>query len=197
MNRYLVFDATCAICRELAEVTQRVAAGRVEAIGLHDPRTQALLDRIHPNGWAPAPYLIIAGEGPARAWTGGAAALRLAFLVGPRGAWHLWAAARRRGISVPPAPTRHLGKLHPRRAFLKLLVGIAVALGSLGIFPRAALACAPCESCGFRDVRTFRCLPGSACGGGRYYLDYYDRYDARSGDYCYSYAAGCCGYCCP
>lgn len=197
MGRYLVFDASCTVCSRLAETVRQVAGEKLEAIDLRDPRAMALLDRAYPGGWAPAPYLIVAGGSHPRAWTGAALAARLALLIGPRGAWRVWAAARRQGGVSPQGARAAPPPGIPRRALLKLAGGAAAALVGLGLLPAATLACAPCESCGFRDVRTFRCVPGSSCWGGRLYLDYYDRYDARFGDYCYSYATGCCGSCCP
>lgn len=197
MERYLVFDATCAICSQIAEVVRQVADGKVEAVGLHDPRARALLDGLYPSGWDPAPYLIVAGPGHPRAWAGRCAALRLAAMVGPCGAWRIWAAARRHGVSFPPPPAPRRGRGPTRRTFLKLVAGAAAALLGRAVRPAPVAACESCHSCGFRNVRTFRCVPSGGCWAGQRFVDYYDRYDALSGEYCYTYATGCCGQCCP
>ncbi len=195
MERYLIYDADCSVCRQLGEVVQRVAGRKLEAIHIRDSKAVGLLDRARPDGWELAPYLVFAEPGRVRSWTGMAAALRLAALVGPRGAWQIWASARRQGIYLPLGSTTTLGI--SRRAFVKLTVGVSAALVGLGLLPSTALACHdPCQCTNCRLAHSCSYV-GTCADGTPQYCAYYACYDAGSGQFCNGYNSGCaCTYFC-
>jgi hypothetical protein len=51
MRRYLVFDAGCAVCSELAQAIEEAARGKLEAISIRDRQAMKWLDRAYPAGW--------------------------------------------------------------------------------------------------------------------------------------------------
>lgn len=128
-ERYLVFDAGCSVCNSLAEEIADAAGGKLTPISIREEKAKALLDRACPDGWIRAPYLVVAGKGPVRAWTGLAAAARIATLIGPRKAWRIWSAAQRAGVRIPSGGSGTISTLASRRRLLKVGTAFAGAIG--------------------------------------------------------------------
>ena len=114
MQRYLLFDAGCAVCRQLAGAIEKAAGGRLEALSLRDPQARAWLERAYPNGWEHRPYLVAVDGDRVQVFSGLGMALRLGWLLGPRKAWRVWNLARQYGALRP-------GDVYSaeRRGFLK------------------------------------------------------------------------------
>ncbi len=101
MNRYLIFNDSCPICRNLARTIEQAAAGKLKAISIFEPQAREWLARAYPGGWSYQPYLLIIKGDQVKGLAGTAMALRLGLLLGPRRAWHIWNLARRYGITFP------------------------------------------------------------------------------------------------
>ena len=101
MHRYLIFDDSCPICRNLARTIEQAAAGKLTAISMFEPQAREWLSQAYPGGWSYQPYLLIVKGEQVKGVTGTAMALRLGLLLGPRRAWHIWNLARRYGVTVP------------------------------------------------------------------------------------------------
>ncbi|MEW6233180.1 MAG: hypothetical protein AB1566_12815 [Chloroflexota bacterium] len=88
MNRFLLFDAGCATCTELARAIEREAAGWLTAQSLREPAVPALLDRARP-GWRWEPmFLEVDGE-RVQSFTGAALVVRLPVGLGPHRVWRV------------------------------------------------------------------------------------------------------------
>lgn len=196
MKRYLVFDAGCSVCNNLAKVAQDAAGGKLEAINIRSDEAKALLDQAYPQGWEHAPYFLMVGRGRIRAARGLGAATQLGLLLGPRKAWHVWSLARRSGVAMPAGTKLPFADGTTRRGILKLAasVGAAASLLSLGAIPSAQAL--PCGQCPYRCINP-RLVCGCYCNGcsaGCVDAAYaYDCYDPCN-DYCGVYYAG--PYCC-
>jgi predicted DCC family thiol-disulfide oxidoreductase YuxK len=102
MQRYLLFDAGCSTCSELAVTVKEAAGANLETVSLRSERARAWLDRVFPKGWTYAPYLVTVQGAKVNAWTGPQLGLRLARLLGPRKAWRVWSVAQRGGMAWAP-----------------------------------------------------------------------------------------------
>lgn len=199
MRRYLIYDAGCSACERIAEEIGTITGSKLELISIWAPEATALLDEALPEGWGIAPYLVVSERGRVRAWTGVAAAARLALLAGPRKVWRLWRVARRYGISLPIGARPATDQGVTRRSFLKLSAALATALAGLGLRPSAARAACdnPCGCVNCYRVTICELLTGcSPCQFCR--CDGYNCYDARTGEFCWFEYRNCCcgGNCC-
>lgn len=202
MDRYLVFDAGCSTCRDLADAIQDAVGPKLLAINIRDDRAKELLRRAFPDGYRFVPYLVTVDRHQrVHAWTGTALAIRLAWLMGPRHAWRAWTRARNLGISLSGhrQPNDHGMS---RRNFLKVSTAIASALGLASLFPATpASAVYACGSCSGSEARIgcsppyeSGCTTRCGCGTQR---DWFTRsycYD-QCGEYCYTKTSGTCCIC--
>lgn len=141
MERYLVYDAGCSACSDLAQSIQDTAGNKLRTINIRDGQARVLLDRAYPSGWRFAPYLVTVRGGETRAWSGSGMALRLGLVLGPRKAWRIRSLARQ--SSATPAPG-----VNPRRNFLKLSgAAAAVAASYLALRPTGRASAYTCGSC--------------------------------------------------
>lgn len=198
MERYLLFDAHCSVCNQLAHTIESESNGKLHALGLHEAEAKTMLDQAYPNGWEHAPYLVTVSQNNVRAWKDVGLALQLTQLLGPRKALKIWQLAqdsRPTGLSTDSSANHS-----SRRWFLRGgVLTLAAMLTSQFIHPNSvAFACVPCETCGCRWVYAGEgCL--SQCGadpftGNQYTL--YDCFDDRSGEYCYTQGTFYCSCCC-
>jgi hypothetical protein len=191
MQRYLLFDAQCSVCRELAAVIQDQAMGKLQALSLCSPQARDMLAQAFPNGWAQAPYLVTVKGERVQAWKGIGLALRLAWLLGTRKAWNLskLVAAMR---SVPAKPDQEF-HWATRRQFMKAsafaLTGAVFAKFLTPDRTRAGPDCATCDTCGETCYLVQVCVWNQGC-----LCDKYRCVDSRTGEFCYFlYDCGCCG----
>jgi predicted DCC family thiol-disulfide oxidoreductase YuxK len=199
MQRYLLFDARCSVCRQIAQSIEGAAAGKLEALSLHDTKAKALLDRAFPEGWDFAPYLVTTDQQEIRAWTGVQAALRLGWLMGPIKAIRVWRLARRSRAILPTRVTMHPTSLS-RRSLLKsgAIAAVTAAIGTLVSPGSVAYACIPCETCGMNCVLVAVCRRLYACGAPQDpdACDKYNCYDQYSGEICDTFYDCCCDCVC-
>lgn len=99
--RYLIFDDSCSICRNLARTIEEAAAGKLEAISIFEPQAREWLSRAYPGGWSYQPHLLIVKGDQVKGLTGTVMALRLGLMLGPRRAWYIWNLARQYGVTFP------------------------------------------------------------------------------------------------
>lgn len=161
MERYLVYDAGCSVCTQLAELVRTAAPAKLSAISINDDAARHLLDQAYPHGWIRAPYLVVVRGEQVRAWTGLGAAARLAALMGPRKAWQVWREARRAGVTVPPGTPALIVSMASRRHLLKIGAAVAGVAGMAGLQQQLSPATvgaqpAPCQfpTC---DYQYFTC----------------------------------------
>lgn len=88
MERYLLFDSGCSLCRHVALSIERESNGWLIARSLRDEPMQALLNKVKP-GWQWQPMLVEVQEERIRVQTGVRLRLRLLTGLGPRRAWHI------------------------------------------------------------------------------------------------------------
>lgn len=50
MKRYLVFDAGCAVCNQLAHAIEEAAAGKLKAVSIRGPQAREWLEQAYPAG---------------------------------------------------------------------------------------------------------------------------------------------------
>jgi len=141
MRRYLLFDAGCSICNQLARAIEEAAGGKLEAVSLREQRAMKWLDQVYPAGWEHQPYLVTVEGERVQAYAGTGMALQLGWLLGPRQGWRVWSLARRYGVVLPAG-----GEFSAeRRGFLKR-AGLFVA--GLFFFPRLGSAGGPGQAQG-------------------------------------------------
>ena len=51
MQRYLLFDAGCAVCNQLARAIEEAAGGKLEAVSIRERRAVKWLDQVYPASW--------------------------------------------------------------------------------------------------------------------------------------------------
>jgi len=129
MKRYLLFDAGCAVCNQIAQAIEEAASGKLQVVSLRDPQAVQWLEQVYPEGWAYRPYLVVVEGDRVRAYAGPGMAMRLGWLLGPRKAWRVWSLARRYGVMLPPGGEYSA----ERRGFLKRATLFVVGLF---FFPR-------------------------------------------------------------
>lgn len=129
MDRYLVFDGSCSMCSQLAEVIQGAVGARLNVISIYSNQARQLLDQAYPMGWVHAPYFITTNYGTVRAWTGVQGALRLGLLTGPRKGWQIWKSARRSGVRIRVKNNAVTSHGVPRRTVLKGITALAATFG--------------------------------------------------------------------
>lgn len=83
MKRYLLFDSRCSVCDQIAQAIEEAAAGKLEAVSIHDARAREWLDQAYPGGWEHRPYLVTVEGDRVKASAGTGMALRLGLLLGP------------------------------------------------------------------------------------------------------------------
>lgn len=193
MKRYLVFDAKCSTCSNLARSIEDAVKDKLEAINIYDSKAITLLDQAYPEGWEHAPYLVKVDEGRVRVRKGLAMMVQLGWLMGPRQAWHIWRLVRQTGAALPTTPAR--------RQFLKLSLGLGfvATMGSLRWLTPVAFACVPCGTCGENCVVDKYCYMNAHVCGDPTEVDHArksDCYDNRSGEYCYSIIEWTCDISC-
>lgn len=196
MKRYLVFDAGCSVCNNLATVAQEAADGKLEAINIRGDEARMLLDQAYPEGWEHAPYLVIHHRGRVRASTGIGAAARLGMILGPRKAWRVWSLARQSGVAFPSAAvsTTHM---RSRRQLLKLSAATSTAAVWLGWQSASRVLATPCDCSSLLGGTCSSCSGGwcqtwcGSCGPNRDFMQIRDCWDA-CGDYCGQYPCPCC-----
>ena len=191
MKRFIIFDARCSICTQLAEAIRESSDGKLEALSIYDNEAKTLLDRAHPEGWEHAPYFVMVEQNRVHAWTGFGAAFQLLRLIGIRNAWRVWGLARNQGIVLPPG-TKISSVSNPRRRFLKvgLAALVAVAVGKVS----PAYACIPCETCGITCYGGW-CLCTLFCNVSWPWWKIctrWDCYDNRTGEWCYFFCSSPC-----
>ena len=155
MENYLVFDAGCLKCSQIAEAIQHAAGDRLQFVSIRDSKASELLSKALPNGWEHRPYLVVVDQNGSRAWTGLQAALRLCRLMGPRKAWHVWSLARRLGISSS-LKTQVPDFDASRRSYLKRVIWLAWGLTLLPLarwlsIPRPVYA----QQCSYEYIGTW------------------------------------------
>jgi predicted DCC family thiol-disulfide oxidoreductase YuxK len=124
MERYLLFDAGCSVCNQLAQAIEEAAGGKLEAISIRERRAMKWLDQAYPAGWEHQPYLMTVDGGRVQAFAGLGMALRLGWLLGPRQGWRVWNLALRYGVALPAG-----GEFSAeRRGFLKRVGGLLAGL---------------------------------------------------------------------
>jgi len=84
MKRYLLFDAGCAVCNQIAQAIEEAASGKLQAVSLRDPQAVQWLEQVYPEGWAYRPYLVTVDGDRVQAYAGPGMAMRLGWLLGPR-----------------------------------------------------------------------------------------------------------------
>lgn len=136
MERYLLFDASCAFCTQLARSMQEQSGGWIHDVrDLRHPDTRQLLEsRGRQELWEPA--LVEVQDDQAHVFTGMRLRVHLLRGLGPSRAWHVWRLMTH-GLSAAGErdPDRHDGALSEpgRRRFLAraggVLAGVAVASG--------------------------------------------------------------------
>lgn len=199
MKRYLVYDAACSACTQIARGIEGIAGSRLEAIRITDDEAKALLDRAYPGGWRRAPYLVsVKGGGQIRASTGVGAVIRLGWLLGPRKGFRTWALARKSGVSVTRMAAVDSSSWS-RRTLLKFLgaLGATAALVALRpVRPAAACNCGIDCPCPQWDEVYFGHTCTWSCGGYSAYDYVYQHYTC--GDYCGLHLhPQCCDCCVP
>jgi predicted DCC family thiol-disulfide oxidoreductase YuxK len=177
-HRYLVFDAGCSTCTQLAVSIQDAAGTKLEAISIRDAETKALLDQAFPEGWRHAPYFVVVDRGRVRASTGMSAALRMGWLMGPWKALRIWSLARRSGVAVPPRNVGSSAHQASRRGVLRFGIAALVA-GALAHWRGQAeapdaVASQPCdcgcyEDCYYTNACNFCFGEPSPCYAPSYY----------------------------
>ena len=133
MERYLLFDAGCSVCNQLAHAIEEAAAGKLQALSIRSPQAREWLDQVYPAGWEHQPYLVTVEGERVRAYAGTGMALRLGWLLGPRQAWRVWNLVRQYGVGWPASEEFSA----ERRGFLKRA---AVFVAGLFFFPRLGSA---------------------------------------------------------
>lgn len=129
MKRYLLFDAGCAVCHQLAHAIEEAAAGKLKALSIRDSQAREWLEQAYPESWTHQPYLVVVDGGQVRAYAGLSMALRLGRLLGPRKAWRVWSLVRQYEVGLPASGEYSA----ERRGFLKRA---ALFVGSLFFFPQ-------------------------------------------------------------
>src|SRR5215212_4908934 len=86
-EQYLIFNARCAACRQVAEIIHLVAGERLTLLDIHGPQAHASLCQAYPHGWKRAPYLVVVDHNGVSAWTDAGATVRLGWLLDVRGSW--------------------------------------------------------------------------------------------------------------
>lgn len=104
-QRYLLFDALCSACIELASSIAEATGNKLETLSLYDEKAKALLLSVYPDGWEHVPYLVVVRGQRVQAWSGFQAALRLGLLMGPRNAIRIWKLVQNRSN-----PNSHLNE---------------------------------------------------------------------------------------
>lgn len=195
MDRYLVYDGGCSVCNNLATAIQEAAGAKLTAISIREDSTRALLDRVYPQGWSHAPYLISAENDRVRAWSGAHAAARLGLLLGPRKACRIWSLAWRHGVSPLMSTSPTSPPSASRRHLLKLgAVSLAIGTATRWLSPSTAAGCDVCYGCcGPLDcyMTATVCYLRDSCYpyGTKYYV--YDCYSS-CGVYCNQQQSFCC-----
>ncbi len=201
MKHYLIFDARCTVCGQLAEAVRGATGGKVEAINIYDDKARILLDQAYPEGWEHTPYLVLTERGRVRAWTGIGAAVRLTRLMGPRQTWRIWTIARRHRVLWPFKPparaVTHGQPLKTRRQFLKTGIGISFAVVVAKLFnysmfePKEVYAwacdCTPPCYCTHVDTQTGCVCHCHNCDVCPARTDYEVRYICQCGSPCNGY----------
>lgn len=220
MERYLLFDAGCAVCHQLAQAIEEAAAGKLEALSIRDPQAREWLDRAYPDGWAHQPYLVTVDGDRVQASAGMGMALRLGRLLGPRQGWRVWNLARQSGIplSLGVGATGEQSAFAPgRRTFLKTALGTVIATAASLLFDHPILefqeahAQSPCSCfpwwCGCVNTLSWSgCMCENLCATHGYCTggcnpDYYVRYECLCGPqcglirYCMHVTCDGCGQC--
>lgn len=88
MERFLLFDAGCVLCSQLAHSIERESNGWLSVHSLREPAMQSLLDRANvPQQWKPT--LIEVDGKDIRVFTGLRLELQLLIGLGPQKAWRI------------------------------------------------------------------------------------------------------------
>lgn len=109
--RFLVYDAQCATCSQLATTIHNLVAGKLEPISIYSPEAHALLDQVYPQGWSHQPYLVTVTDAKTSAITGLKMVLQLGTLLGVRKGWEVYTLARQHDVNLhtlsrQPVPSR-------------------------------------------------------------------------------------------
>jgi len=180
MNHYLIYDASCSTCTQLATTVESMVEDRLEILNIHSKEASNLLNKVYPEGWRHAPYLIYHASDRIRAWTGIHAALRLSLLLGPRAAWKVWNLSKTKGKVFPWRSSAESQIFTGRRRLLKtgFLAGTLAVLAQFLRSPFASTSwaqtgncpCHPCTGecyitggsvdCGCRSECSNSCWPG-------------------------------------
>lgn len=131
-RRYLLFDAGCSVCTNLATKIEQASGGSLMARNLRDSDVMTLLNKARSNWkWEPA-LLEVDGE-HIELFTGLAMRARLALVLGPKRTWQVM-----RVVANTVASTT---KDTPRRAFIRqgamAIAGTFLGASSLGSIARA------------------------------------------------------------
>lgn len=89
---YLLYNASCADCADIAKLTENVCAGWLEIRSLTDLPTREMLDR-HAPGWKWRPMLVTCRKQRIHVWWGVGMAIRIFLGIGPVRAFRLLTAA--------------------------------------------------------------------------------------------------------
>ncbi len=88
MKRYLLFDAGCSLCTEIAKRVEEASDGWLEARSLREPEMQQLLDRAKP-GWKWEPTLVEVDGDEVRVYQGVRMRIQMVRKLGVRRAWRV------------------------------------------------------------------------------------------------------------
>lgn len=137
MSRYLLFDAGCSLCTNVAEDVRQETDGWLEPRGLDDPEMVSLLDRAVP-AWKREPTLLVVSGDSVTAYTGRMLTWKLVNGVGLTRASRV---ARRLSRTLrsetPTSPSR-------RQALRAAGAGLT-ALAGMAVLPQAAFAAPPAK----------------------------------------------------
>lgn len=99
MQRWLLFDGSCAKCSAIATHIHSSIPRKLEAMSLGDDRAHRLLDAANPD-WTWEPALVEQRGTTIKAYRGRALVVRLSILLGPVRAWRVHQFARGEGITI-------------------------------------------------------------------------------------------------
>lgn len=157
MKRYLIFDASCSLCRKAAHTLLNAAGAWIDdALSIHDNRTKELLSAAGqpiPSG----PAIVELKENGLRVSTGLMFRMRVLLAIGPARTFRLarvlagdWAAAEQ-----PRSPSSAEGTAE-RRGFLRLMTNVVAGVSVVtGIGFAKPAKSAPAIGAGSHDYFTY------------------------------------------
>ena len=90
MNLYLIYDAHCAACSNIAATIERYGEKQIVPLSIYNEQAKTLLDTAFPRGWEFSPYLIQETPDCVITWSGMKMGFKLIQLLGLQNAWKIW-----------------------------------------------------------------------------------------------------------